>query len=291
MLPLTQHVKIPFSFTLPPNCPSTLENFLPARRQMDGGMDYAYVRCSVYAFVDVLGLGADPSWARALITVIQPVSAGLPLLRAPARLRSELPLYGRSCMGCFCDACCCDCCTCFCAPESCQNRDTLLGVCTVAMDAPRTGYAPGEDVSATLRVRNGAETSCRLFVELVRIFNFTSTRFPRTNASEDVVASMPERLLSGGAEIELQWNFVMPLAAPDYHGGALEGAAAHAAAFVPRGAPPPEPPVEPVLWRTVLRVRFDYENKLPMNPSAEMLLFIAALPAGPGAAAAAAQQA
>jgi hypothetical protein len=211
-----------------------------------GGMDYAYVRCSVYAFVDVPGIMSDSPSARALITVVQPVSASLPRLLAPARVRAELPLYGASCMGSFCDACCCECCTCFCAPESCQDRTVLLGTCTVAVDVPRTGYAPGEEVAATLSVKNGGEASCRLRVELVRSFDFTSTRFPRTNTSEQIVASMLERPLNPGVEAEVEWNFVMPLAAPDYHGGALEGVVAAAAQFAPRGAPPPEPPVEPV---------------------------------------------
>jgi hypothetical protein len=277
-LPLTNRIEIPFSFTLPPNCPSTLEHILPAKREM-GGMDYAYVRCSVYAFVDIPGITSDSPSARALITVVQPVSASLPRLLAPAHVRAELPLYGASCMGSFCDACCCECCTCFCAPESCQNRTVLLGMCTIAVDVPRTGYAPGEEVAATLRVKNGGEAACRLRVELVRFFDFTSTRFPRTHATQQIVASMLERPLNPGVDAELEWNFVMPLAAPDYHGGALEGAAAALARFAPPDAPPPEPPVEPVLWRTALRVTLDFQGALPVNPAAEAPLYIAALPA------------
>ncbi len=231
-----------------------------------------YVRCSVYAHIDI-ALKTDPS-CRAIITIVQPVAACIPRLLAPVAACIERPVFGTTCLGKCCNCCPC-CCTCCCAPEFFEDRSSPLGTVSLSAALARAGYAPGEELTTVLRGVNALESSGRVKVVVRRSFTLTSSVGSVRTPWEDVVELL-DAPISRGQAIECPLSLLVPLLSPDYHGGALAGLAAYKQQFLPPGEEA-YMPAEPVLWRTALHVELLVPDT-PVNPAMELPLFICALP-------------
>jgi hypothetical protein len=262
-LPRAQALVVPFSFQLPVHLPSSLEG-VP-------GVDYGFVRCSIYAHIHI-AWKLDPS-CRAFISIIQPVPASLPRLLAPLGAAGERPVFGLRC----CGKCCCECCVACCGPACCEDRSTPLGVVALQASLPRSGFAPGEEAELSLRISNGTPSACILRVEFVRVYMcaalggatrrpfacHTALEFPLAPGLRDATFA-PLRIL-------------VPLLSPDFHGPPP-------GLYAPGGATGPKgglftfrPRVDPLRWRTVMRVTVDVPGT-PFDLVHDLPIFIAALP-------------
>jgi hypothetical protein len=141
-MPQARQLSFPFTFQLPANMPSTLEGA--------PGVDYGFVRCSVYAHIDI-AWRLNPS-VRAFVSIVQPVIASLPRLLMPVGAAGSKPMYGVHC------GCCCECCLrCF-GAGCCENKRDRLGDVVLEVALARSGMAPGELVPFTqLRAVNGTD--------------------------------------------------------------------------------------------------------------------------------------
>jgi hypothetical protein len=261
-MPQARATTFPFEFTLPVNLPSTLEG-VP-------GVDYGFVRCSVYAHIDI-AWRLNPS-ARAFISICQPVPASLPRLLAPVGAAGSHTVYGLRC----CAACCCDCCLRCCGAGCCENRSNPLGDVSLEASLSRAAFAPGEDLPlAALRAFNGTATPVVLRIELVRDFSLTTYALPSWRTTRTAVTIF-EAAVPPGAAVELAPRVTVPLLAPDYH-GAPPGSQDYPPHYRSLGARWSSGRAEPLRWRTALRVTMDVPGT-PFDLAHELPVFIAALP-------------
>ena len=283
-MPQATGMVFPFAFQLPANMPSSLEG-VP-------GVDYGYVRCSVYAHLDV-AWRADPSvrtmsavrlgfcrmcavltradsraQARAFISVVQPVPAALPRLLAPLTATGSKLVYGLRC------GWCCDCCLTCMGADVCEDKAQSLGNLELTVDLARRGFAPGEIVPFDrLHAVNATAQPCVLRIQLVRLFELYAHLQPSTSllgshrqfqprvgkGTEESAYTVYEATLPPGGEIN-GVEALVPLLAPDYHGlGDLRE--------------------EPIRWRTVLRITLDTPGTPFDLQLRGMPVFIAALAA------------
>ena len=263
-MPQARQLTFPFTFQLPMNMPSTLEQ-VP-------GVDYGFIRCSVYAHLDI-AWRLNPS-VRAYLSIVQPVIASLPRLLMPVGAAGSKPMYGVHC------GCCCECClSCF-GAGCCENKSDKLGDVALEASLARSGMAPGELVPFTrLRAVNGTERLSVLRIQFVRFFALTAYALPGRNASE-CVYTVFEAPVPAGGDVSLTPEVIVPLLSPDYHGWG--------------DTAPPYPPQfrswgtrwtrhdEPIRWRTVLRVTLDTPGT-PFDLQHDLPVFIAALPPAPSA--------
>jgi hypothetical protein len=231
-MPQARGLTFPFSVQLPNNMPSSLEGV--------AGVDYGFVRCSVYANLDV-AWRADPS-ARAFINIVQPVPVSLPRLLAPAGNGDKKNVYGLRC--CFCFHFCLNC---VCEDLLCEDEEKPLGTVELDVKLARQGMVPGEIIPfESLRAVNATARPCVLRIQFVRcfdVFGWRQNHFENgsggSSGTEEKVLTVYEASVPAGGEIHAA-EVLVPLLAPDYHGwcGDL-------------------PEVEPLVWRTLLRVTLD----------------------------------
>ena len=258
-MPQALDLSFPFSFQLPANLPSTLED-VP-------DLDWGFVRCSVYAHIDI-AWSLNPS-VRAFISVVQPVPASLPRLLMPVGASGTKPVYGVHC------DCCCDCCLLCFGPACCENKSDRKGDAALEVQLLRSGMAPGELVPfARLRAVNGTMQPAVLRINFVRFFAITAYASPASFQSDEEMTVF-EAPLAPGADVVLTPEVLVPLLSPDYHGSGSDE--------------PPYPPQfrswgsrwasreEPLRWRTELHVILDTPDT-PFDLAHKLPVFIAALP-------------
>jgi hypothetical protein len=273
-LPVCRQQTFPFSFRLPANLPSSCENI------GGGGMlfDWAFVRCSLYAYLDI-AWRMDPS-ARRLITIVQPTPASLPRLLSPLAACASRMIYATKC------PCCCECCLACCGPRLCENKASPLGVVSLSVALNRSAFAPGEVVPLLARFSNETQSPLILRVEFVRTWQLTAWGGAQRRVSSDWgLGGQKWRALEvavppGTRDWTTIFPLLTPLLPPDYHGIQLDEQA-YARATLPRAEQlnvswnrP-----EPLLWATQLRVTMDVP-RTPFDVSVQLPIFIAALPLG-----------
>jgi len=258
-MPQAQRLSFPFTFQLPSNLPSTIEN-VP-------GLDWGYIRCSVYAYIDI-ARRLDPS-VRAFVTVVQPVPASLPRLLKPVAAAGSKPMYGVRC------GCCCDLCLECWGPGCCENKNDPLGDVALEVGLVRSGMAPGELVPFShVRVVNGTALPSVLRIQFVRHYDAVAYCEPGTRWRETFYTAY-EAPVAGNADVMLTPEVVVPLFAPDYHGWG-EAASPYPESFIKWGSRYTSLD-DPLRWRTELRVTLDTPDT-PFDLNQTLPVFICALP-------------
>lgn len=279
VMPQANQLSFPFTFQLPANMPSTLEG-VP-------DLDYGFMRCSVYAHIDI-AWRRNPS-VRAFVNIVQPVTASLPRLLMPVCAADTKPMFGVHC------GCCCECCLeCF-GAGCCENKSDPLGDVVLEVALARAGMAPGELVPFTqLRAVNcterpsaffGTASACAslrersmpagvLRVEFVRSFVATAYMLPGSLESQTALTVF-EAPVPAGATVQLTPEVLVPLLSPDYHGWG-DAMTPYPKQFSSWGARWGRRD-EPLRWATCLRVTLDTPGT-PFDLQHDLPIFIAALP-------------
>lgn len=271
-LPVAQGLRVPFRFKLPRNLPSSLERVPDC--------DYGFVRCSVYAHIDI-AWRLDPS-CRAFISIVQAVPVSVPRLLVPYTFNEAREIYGIR-AGC---GWCCECCLSCWGADCCEDRSNPLGKLGLALTLPRMGWAPGECILLPVRVSNGTAKECTLQVQFIRHFHMTAgyaKRYGQTALYTATAVPLPPHMPPTDMVLEI----LVPLWAPDYHGRAEGGAEeynAYAAALMPQTAGwVAGSRAEPILWHTTLRVVVDAPNT-PFDLESNIPIYVCGIPyMGPGA--------
>jgi len=274
-LPACRQQAFPFSFRLPANLPSSCENIGGAGRLFD----WAYVRCSLYAYLDI-AWRKDPS-ARRLITIVQPTPASLPRLLTPLAACASRMVFSTRC------SCCCECCLACCGPTLCEDKSSPLGVVSLSVALNRSAFAPGEMMPLLARFSNETPAPLILRVEFVRTWQLTAWGGAQRRASSDwglggrKWTALEVAVPPGTRDMTTILPAITPLLPPDYHGIQLDDQA-YARAMLPRSEQlnvswnrP-----EPLLWATHLRITMDVP-RTPFDVVVNLPIFIAALPVGP----------
>ena len=258
-MPQARAISFPFSFLLPANLPSTQED-VP-------DLDWGFVRCSVYAHIDV-AWRLNPS-VRAFISIVQPVPASLPRLLMPVSASGSKPVFGV-----HCDCCPEECLLCF-GTACCENKSDPQGDVTLEVSLLRSGMAPGELVPfARLRAVNGTARPSVLRIQFVRYFAITAYAIAASITADEEITVF-EAPVAPGADVSLTPEVLVPLLSPDYHGWG-DSQSPYPASFRNWGARWTARE-EPLRWRTELRVILDTPGT-PFDLTHNLPVFIAALP-------------